>query len=528
MPRIKEIYLWIIFFVLVIAGAVYLRYYYQPSLSVSLSFTNHTTGTFYPYEQVSNPIAVENTGSSGISNLSFGLYINNNITRTYRISIPAGKTAIVNFNFTPTSSGSYNVKMIADPDMLYNIEDRGAAQTSWDVNVSAAQKPETYTLFPSNGLVGEDSYNMTTRGYALSIFLFNNTGSNQFGLTPSQQLNSLIYPTIDVYYNYIQGISIAHAYYKTHILVSMWVSGYLSPYALATVAIGKGFNVTTKGNLTIINFGGNTTMCSWYSGGWLKTFSSVNYTACNKILNVSEYKTINTSYEPKFSYRNTKIFNYSGFLGNGTYSGQWSTLNGSLLFQSIEKAPYFTNVCYGEIEEVGNVSYCNTFLIEAGNTVLVKTNALLGGYNLTVWGIDNGTKFMTNQSRLDEKLITGYNITGPSAQFVSGFVNSCYINSDIGCYNTVWNYNSLSLQLVNGYNTSETFNKIQCFTVGAAPYTNINQTLKPGQYINVTIPCYDNGTTMSGVPLGLSVHLDLKYNTQNQTSTADGYASLIK
>lgn len=527
MPRVKEIYLWIILFALIIAGAIYLRYYYQPSLSVSLSFVNHSSESFYPYEQISNPIAVENTGSSGISNLSFGLYINNNITRTYRISIPAGKTAIVHFNFTPTSSGNFAIRMVADPNMLYNIQDRGAAQATWNVYVSNAETPKPYALFNSNGLIGEDSYNMSPSGYALSIFLFNNTGANQFGLTPSQQINDLIYPTLDVYYNYIESIQIAHAYYKNHYLVSMWVSGYLGPSAISTVAIGKGLNVTTVGDVTLINFGGNTTMCSWYSGGWLKTLASVNYTSCDMILNVPSYKGINVSYESKFSDRNSKIYNYSGFIGNGTYSGQWSELKGSLMFQSIEKGANFTNVCYGSIEEVDNVSYCNTFLIESGNTVLVKTNALLGSYNLTVWGIGNET-MMFNQSALNIKQIEEYNITGPVSSFVSGFANSCYINTYIGCYDATWNYNSLSLALVNGYNSSVAFGGIKCFISGSAPYTYLNQTIAPGGYAATTIPCYDNGTVISGVPLGLNVHLTLTYKALNQTSVANGYASLVR
>ncbi len=90
MVKVKEIHIWIVFFVLVIAGALYLRYYYQPSISLNLSFVGNDSHLFYPYEQVSVPISVQNTGSSEISDLSFGIYTNNNLTRTYKMTIPAG------------------------------------------------------------------------------------------------------------------------------------------------------------------------------------------------------------------------------------------------------------------------------------------------------------------------------------------------------------------------------------------------------------------------------------------------------
>ena len=105
MAKIKERYLWAAFIVLIIAVSLYLRYYYQTPLSINVSMASFSSAV-YPYQTIPIPISILNTGSSTINNISFGLYINGNITRTYRAYLPVGKRATIPYNFTPTSSGS--------------------------------------------------------------------------------------------------------------------------------------------------------------------------------------------------------------------------------------------------------------------------------------------------------------------------------------------------------------------------------------------------------------------------------------
>ncbi len=529
MAQIKELYLWIAFFVLIVLGALYFRYYYQPQISLNVTFTNTTTNAFYPYQRVSAPITVQNTGQSGISNLSFGLYINNNLTRTYKMSIPGGKEAIVNFNFTPVKSGSYMIAIKADPSLLYNIQNRKTSQASYSVAVSAPEIAEPDIAFSSNGLLGEDAYNITPSGYTLSIFLFNNSAASQFILTPSQQINSLMYPTLDVYYDYIQNIAVGHAYYKNASLVSIWIRGYLTPTALETAAIGKGLNVTTQGNVTVINFGSNTTMCGWYSRGWLKTLSAINTESCTKLIGQQNTPVAKPSYESKFGSRSAKIYNYSGYFANYNYSGQWSVSNNNtFLYQSIEKGSNFTNVCYGTIQNISGISYCNTFYLETGNTIIEKTNALIGNYNLTSWSFTNSGQeaSLTDQN---VNVITSYNITGPSASFVSGYVNSCFTNSHLECFSSLWNYSTLQLGLINNYNTSITLKSAACYVGGAQIGTKLNITMAPGNYTPIAIPCYNNGTALVGFPLlGLRVHTKFVYFTPTENVTAFGNATLVK
>ncbi len=417
--------------------------------------------------------------------------------------------------------------MIADPNNLYNIQNRKSAEANLTVVVSPPEKPEPQVLFGAKGLLGEDLYQMSTQGFAVALFLFNSTGANQFSLTQSQKINDFIYPALDVYYNYIKEIAVGHAYYKNYSLVSVWLSGYLTPSALETVAVGKGLNITTVRNITEINFGGNTTMCTWYSNGWVKSLAVINGSTCTGFVAPSNYLGINSIPDTGFIYKNSSIYNYTGRYQNYSYTGQWAVANGFALFQSVERGSNFTNVCYGTIVVFSNISYCNTYYIEPQNTIIAKTNALLGSYNFTTWELSSSLKNTTQISSYDANLIKSYNITAPSADFVSGFVNSCYINTEIGCYDTLWNYSTLGIGLINSYNSSVHLNSIGFFVSGTPNYTIINQTLMPGQYTYVHTNCYRNGTVISGVPLGLNVYLDLRYEALNRSVVADGDAKLV-
>ena len=59
MAEIKEKYLWGAFIFLVIIGSLYLRYYYQPQISISVKIL--PTKSVYPYQIVPIPISITNT-----------------------------------------------------------------------------------------------------------------------------------------------------------------------------------------------------------------------------------------------------------------------------------------------------------------------------------------------------------------------------------------------------------------------------------------------------------------------------------
>ncbi|MDE1768767.1 MAG: hypothetical protein KGH64_03915 [Candidatus Micrarchaeota archaeon] len=530
MAEIKEIYIWIAFFIIVMAAAAYIRYFYQPGISVSVKFLNSSNAQFYPYENIANPISVQNTGSATIYNMSFGLYMDGNLSRIYRISIPPGKAATVNFNFTPSQTGTYNFRFVADPSSLYNIQNRNAAQSTLSVSVASAQAPMPYALFNKTGLLGEDSYNMSSLGFNFAYYLANDAGSSQFLLTPSHAMNSFLYPALGVFVNYgaIKSISLAHAYYKNYSLVSAWVSGLVNPYSFKEAAIGQGLNVTSIGNVTVVNVNKSSSICIWYSKGWTKSLGSLGGGSCAQYIRPSSFYSLNATYGSRFESGNTVIYNYTGFYGNSIYVGQWSVLPSRyLLFQSIAKGSNFTNVCEGNIQVVYNTSYCNTYYLEPHNAIIVKTNALVGMYNLTAWIVTNNTG-LANISDSNMKRIRNFNVTGQSAQFVSGFVNTCTINNYIGCYGSNWNYSKLTIGLINGYNSSISLESISCYTSGTPVLKTLNTTIPSGQYATITTPCYQNGTALYGVALGLNVYLGLVYQENGNTMVANGEAQLVR
>ena len=245
MANVSEKYLWIAFFIVVIAVAAYFRFYNQSAISLSVTAAAQPSGTvYYPFQLIKVPITISNTGSVPLDGFGFGLYVNGNIISTYSVTLPAGKNTTLYYNFTPPSNGTYTIQLVGDPSMLYNIANRQEAQVSTKVHITSAQAPQPYLSLDSNALLGADNYQMTPLGYLIGTYLYTNFTAPQFILTPSPEVNNLVYPVIDVYSKYIDDIALAHGKYYNYSIVSLWIKGALAPDAVGEAAIGKGLNVT--------------------------------------------------------------------------------------------------------------------------------------------------------------------------------------------------------------------------------------------------------------------------------------------
>lgn len=527
MAKIKEMYLWIIFAVLVVAAALYFRFYYQPQLSISVDMPAQAA-SIYPYEQGMIPIVISNTGSATFNNMTFGLYVNGNTTKIYKASIPAGKQATVYYNYTPTVSGTYVISMVADPSNLYNIANRQSARGSTQVTVLQTQAADPASSFNSTGLLGENVYNMTPGGFEVGTYLLNNFTARQFELTNSSQANGFIYPALDVFAPYINQIAVAHAFYNGTYLASVWIQGYLSVQAMREAALGKGLNYTEAGNTTVISFGNYTTLCSWYSGGWIKNLVVVgaNQVCTNYVgVNNANAKVPSAVYQ-QLKEKNYSILNYSGYYGNQSFAGDISIYNDSFVYESLMKGGNYSNICYGSILNVSGNNYCNTYQLGSGNFILIQNQRLFGDYNLSVWTLSNSVSIGENtQSNL--ALANAYNITGSKIYFVSAYVNKCSLLGFL-CTNTTFAYNSLNLSLTNEFNYSVSLSGIKCYSAGSANVTQLDTTIPSGGTALVSTPCYANGNVLSGVPLGLGLYLVLNYSTPHGTVTTDGAAYILK
>ena len=528
MKQIKERYLWAAFFIAVIVISLYFRLYYQAPISLNISMPSYNTTKVYPYQQVSIPITISNTGSSSFSNLTFGLYINGNVSTVYKASIPGSKQALMHFNFTPKSAGTYKISFIADPSKLYNIINRRTARANTTITVSPQQAAAPYANF-NKGALGVDTFELSPLGFAVSTFLVNNFSTTRFSLTTSTNVDNFIYPAVDVYMPYIKKIAVAHAYYTNYSLASIWISGYINPDSLDQVAIGKGINVTLSGNVSLIKLGNSTTACSWYSGGWTKVLISILGNSCLSYLNKTSAFNYSALYNT-LNDKNTSILNYSGYISNLTYSGDILYKNKTFLYQSLMhggKGVNFSNTCYGNILNISNTSYCSTNLI-SGNFMLSKVTKLIGNYNVSVWALTN-TSNIEQGSSYALGLAEAYNLTGNKTVFVSAFVNKCYLEASLPCSSPAFNYNNITISFSNDFNEPVTINTLGCFLAGNYTPSELGLTVAPGKSASISATCYNNGATLSGiVPLGLEFSLVLNYTVGGKTATSQGYAYIAK
>lgn len=528
MAEIKEKYLWAIFIAAVIVGSLYLRYYYQPQISISVKIL--PTNAVYPYQITYVPISITNTGGSTINNISMGVYINGNITQTYKAYIPAGKQALVYYNFTPKTSNPYTLSVVIDPSKLYNIPNRQAAQNTTQISPLVPQTPSPYSNFPANPQGGQDIFYMNPRGYIATLYFDNFT--KYFYLTGSNQANNFLYPAIDVFSSYINQIAVSHAYYSNYSLASIWVNGYVTPAAFDAAAEGKGINVTKTGNVSFMNLGNSTTICTWYSGGWTKLLVSLGGRNCT-----SYTKLTNNTLNPNNLYytlktRNSSLLNYSGYVGNLSFAGSITATQNALYFESLSYNGIPDNTCYGNILNLSNTSYCLQALYQ-GNTIMDKISALKGEYNTTVWYIPT-LNTTTQAFNYAINISKEYSFPGSKITYVSAYANKCDIGAGLLCSDPAFTSNAttlkISLNITNPLNNTVTLNNIGCVMLGNFTTSGIGATVQHNKSATVSFPCYNYGKVLNSsiIPLGVPLSLKLNYTYNGAANTTYGYTDIQK
>ena len=206
---------------------------------------------------------------------------------------------------------------MADPSRLYNIGDRNLTHDGFDLQVLRIENSSPSELMPGNSIAYNES-DMSALGYAVSSYLYENYSEGRFSLTRIKDLNSLLYPMLNLSMPYLNSIKAVSAVYSNQTLASVWLSGFVKPSIVADAAIGKGANVVneTVDNMSIAyaNLGKNLTLCSWYSGGWTKNLAAEGSIPCNEI--VGENFSHGAS-DFAFNYTGINAIN-TGIIGNFT------------------------------------------------------------------------------------------------------------------------------------------------------------------------------------------------------------------
>ena len=537
----NEVYLWVALVVVILAAALFFRYFYQSQMSLVLGLSSQQS-QLYPYQKATFTIDAFNNGTSAITNMSIGVQVNGNLTTLYKVTLPAGKQASIAYNYSPESPGTYKITALADPGMLYNMADRSKLQANRTLIVLVPQNAMPGQMLPKENITTSQSSTLSGGGFIVATYLNGQYGISRFALTDSKDVSKLLNPIFNLTSPYVKNMSLASAKYSDgSSAYSLWMKSFIAPNIFGVQASALKFNWTnsssSEGTVTVIRLSNTTTFCSWYSGGWMKMLAYSGSRSCFSIVNASApnaTSSLPSGNIPVFYDRlaipnSTLLGNYTGISGpGGAYAAKLALFsNSSFVYAGIANSTPQTNLCYGLISTANGTSYCSTYLLPKSGNVsalsLVRTTSYLGTYNLTVFSLVN-TSYALAQIPVAVDLMKGFNMSGTPVEFMSGIVNTCAFTSSFPCTNTGYSNGTISFTITNNAGSAIKLNSFKCYTFGAALGPKLNTTLQNGESANVSTGCYDSSGRISTVSLGLKLHLEMNYTIGNETRNQVGNA----
>ncbi len=538
----REIYVWIAVFAIIFVAALYWKYLYAPQLSISLEAQNLSNSTFYPYQRVSLPVTVSDTGQSPIENMSIGLYKNDNLTLLYKVTLPAGKQTTVYYNFSPTAPGAYSFSFIADPGKLYNIANRAQAETKYNITVLSPQNASEYENVSPENTIYYGTYSFGPAGLPYALYLDEQYAIAPTALSQMTDFNSFLYPLLNLTSTYIENTSATYAVYPHSSEAAIWLLGYLSPGTIGVAAQGAGYNVSYvengSKNFTLVRLSNTTTVCSTYSRGWLKLFAYHGNETCVSALSQQRgepaYAQNLSDLNSTITARNKTIGRVAYTVGTKTSIGTLSVLNNSILLSSITKGEVSPNsTCLGIISAVGNVSFCSRYILNVSQLTsnspkltnefaLIRTTAYIGNENASVFSLVNGSQIL-NQVQNNINTIKKFNLTGKSMQFTL-LTNSCQFNSAFSCANATYLNGTLSVTLTNLLNSSVKIDSFGCYRYPPLVNLPVGHTVAKNAKINVQTYCYSLDKPLNGIAYNLHLNLAMNYTVGNVVNSTEGSA----
>ncbi|MGC8662297.1 MAG: CARDB domain-containing protein [Candidatus Micrarchaeia archaeon] len=524
--------------IMTIVAAIYFRFTYQPQINIAVNIST-PTGEIFPFSFVSLPIQINNIGNSNVKNMGLEVLVNGNVSTEYSLTVPSGKSTTIYFNFTPQESGSYNITAIADSANLYSIINRKTARSSAQIEIAQPNALNAYAPINSNGLVFAEGTNLTTYGSLLAIYFAKNYTMQQLNYADLNLPYTLFTSLISTTYRYISRIGTAYGNYTNgSTIYSMWIQGSINENAVesALQAVNASYQEKQIGgiNVTFSQLGKNLTLCSWYSGGWIKnivyengqdnasciSFIGKNYS--NPLPSETSFKDI-ASFSPENTIFLGELDSYN-FQEGLPFAAKILAYNNAIIIPAISKN-IGSNICYGIISNVTNKSYCSTFMFPVSNKIgkwgLVRTSTYINQYNISLFSYLNQT-YVISAVPANINLTEQFDINGTSIKFINGFSNMCSLQN-FNCNKLKFSNGEIHFVLENPMNKTVKINSLNCF-IEKGIATKENITLAPYGSTNVTATCYMNGTAIGEEPLGLHVGLLLNYSINNQSETSFGNA----
>ncbi len=527
-------YLWIVLIAAIVGVTLYFRFLYQPA--VSLVLTGPSNMSLYPYQLAVIPIKVLNNGNTPVRNMSIGVYVNSTLNTLYRVTLPPGKFVFLNFTYVPLFNSTFRIEAVADPGRLYDIIDRPLAKSLTYLYVMPVEKPNVYTMLPSGNIISEKIEQLNSGGYALASYLNATYGLNDIKLSNNTYFNNFLDSILQYVLTDVKSLASASATYSNGTSAySVWLMGFISPNLTNTAALINGLkaeNLNASGrNITLVYFPNGTTLCSYYSKGWLKILMITHGNCTSELAAKHTNSSMLSSFYTKTAIANAiALGNYSLVTPLGERAGSFALFdNASFLYSSISSnaLAYESPICYGLLTNASNVSYCSQYIFPKNNTfigtnALIRTTAYIDNYNLSVFSLLNES-YLLSQVPINIGIINGFGIKGESARFSSGITNTCTFNSTFACFNVSFFNSSLRFQIRNLNSTLHIVNA-SCYLLPPYKPKQLNITVLKNQTADLEVPCYDLGNSITGLALNLRLYVSIGYTMNSAAHEITGRA----
>lgn len=552
----RNLLLYGILAIIIIASvSVYLYRVVNQSYEISVSISNMTSTTVYPYQPLRFNITISNYGSNPVSGMLLSIYSNNSAVGTYKVTLPAHTSTHLVENYTYQYNGTYPFKAVADPARVLNIADRNRTQASIAITVLKPASPNVYTSIPNNGINYTQSFSLFSGGVALVAYIdnFYNISISSGVLGTNHQIFQPLFSDLR---GGVENMNGAFAKYSNGTnAYSIWIQGTADNSTVSTVL--NTFRLphrTVSINGTPVDFylvSNTTSLCSLYRGGWTRitTYDNAsgsgtclssagrNFTPTESNLLVKTMKndTSLLHYQSGFYYKNISILGSSLISSDSGFGFVNLFQNSFGLFLSTilqRNAPFNTTpnvTCAGLIYRNGTNNICSTYVspikTENASIALINTTELTGNYLIELYSLVNSSDLL-NAHYNGAHLVAALGVNETSANFSSPFKNSCNLNNaSIGC--SVERYssnNTATVGLTNNFSSAMRINSVACYMPGERVNETVGLDVSAASSVNFTVQCYS-------IPVGLtsaitSYTLVLNYTITNKTRLAVGFLNV--
>ncbi len=485
-------------------------------------------GAMYPLQTSTYIINVSNKGSSKVSDMLVGFYLDGAVQSSKQVTLPPGQSVLFISNYTYPASGMYNFEAAADPGHLLNIRDRNSTTAYISTNISAPELPNIYTSLPNNGINYTQTFSLDTYGIVESAALQNNYNITLINrmFSPAENITTKIfenaYPyTYNVYGAYISYDNNASGY-------TAWIQGTMNSTLPYGVVSSFGTPVVKEplyyGTMYYSPVNSTTSICSYYDRGWTKILgyrnTSGNSSTCLSIAS-SEYQptesnvvigavsnnTQLSSYRSKFYYTNSSLSGSTvGYSRNGSISEASIFENAFGIFITGIKKPAvplnlssnsLSNMtCLGLTYGKNGTNVCSRALPTRNgkyNPLYTMVNSSYIGSNYIIWvySLVNNTE-LTLAHVNAVALMGALNVTGPSAKWQNAFKSYCSLPNQtaISCKFLGFSNGTAELNLTNNLASSIRIKQMNCEVSGGFPNSAINLTIGSRQTAAISQQCH--------------------------------------